>query len=1013
MSESDPLVDEIVDRALGVPIAEREGYIEKACAGDAQLRQTVTAMILAHEQAGVLLGKGLAARRQAEPSSALPGAEKEGDQIGRYKLLQKIGEGGCGAVYMAEQQEPVQRLVALKIIKLGMDSKQVVARFEAERQALALMDHPNIAKVLDGGTTRTGRPFFVMELVKGISITRFCDQRQLDTRQRLDLFVQVCRAIQHAHQKGVIHRDIKPSNILVADHDGVPVPKVIDFGIAKATTGQTLTNKTLFTAFEQFIGTPAYMSPEQAKLSGLDIDTRSDIYSLGVLLYELLIGNTPFDSKQLVRAGLQEVCRIIREQEPPRPSTRLSTLAYAEQSTVARHRQCEPPKLVSLLRGDLDWIVMKTLEKDRNRRYETANGLARDIERHLNNEPVAARPPSATYRLQKLVRRHKVGVAAAGAVLGALVLGLGLSAWLFTRERATRKQVSAEAQKSRQVVRFLRDMLAGVGPSAAKGKDTALLREILDKTASRITTELTNRPDVDAELRLIMSRTYDELGDYTNALTMVREALRLRRSLYPNGHPGVAQALNNLSIILQDHGDLEGAEAAEKEAVAICRRFAAADPAELGKSLVNLANVLEARGDLPGAEAAAREGLAFARKAHPHAHSDLVGALSTLANVLGDTGNLDENERLNREALAMVKALEGEVHPTVARLTGNLAITLLIQQRDLAAAEAMQREALALNRKLYGEVHPAVAEALGNVGTVLMEEGEVEEAERSYRQALEMRRKLFSGHHPDVILSLEQLAQLYVVRNDLAEGEKALEEVLALQQQAFGEEHPEIASSLHGLAIVHGKRGDIAGSNALEQRALAMRKRLYPAEHLAIAESLNQLGTLAAAGGELDQASSLLGQALAVLGKLQRTNTFDAGSVLWTLGWVRQQAGDINSRSLCQQAVSVAIQDANRTRILTGAIYDLVDLLEVQGKCAEAEPLLSEAWTCWEKCPVPEKAATWKAAAAERHALFYEKWNQSAPSADRAAKANEWRGKLDALQRQGEGQAQKKVDPNP
>ncbi|HXJ74843.1 MAG TPA: serine/threonine-protein kinase, partial [Candidatus Dormibacteraeota bacterium] len=317
---------------------------------------------------------------------------------------------------MAEQEEPVRRRVALKVIKVGMDTKQVVARFEAERQALALMDHPNIAKVLDAGATEAGRPYFVMELVRGIKITEYCDQENLSTEQRLDLFIQVCQAVQHAHQKGIIHRDLKPSNILVADHDGVPVPKVIDFGVAKATTDQRLTDKTLFTAFEQFIGTPAYMSPEQARLSGLDIDTRTDIYSLGVLLYELLTGKTPLDQKELLASGLDEMRRTIREREPVRPSTRLSTMLEGELTTTAKHRRTDAPKLIHLLRGDLDWIVMKALEKDRARRYDTANGLAMDLQRYLTDEPVVARPPSKLYRFQKLARRNRLTFAAAGSV---------------------------------------------------------------------------------------------------------------------------------------------------------------------------------------------------------------------------------------------------------------------------------------------------------------------------------------------------------------------------------------------------------------------------------------------------------------------------------------------------------------------------------------------------------------------------------------------------------------------
>jgi serine/threonine protein kinase len=371
-----------------------------------------------------------------QPIFKLSRSEEEapGTIIGRYKLLEKIGEGGFGAVYVAEQREPVKRRVALKIIKLGMDTRQVVARFEAERQALAMMDHPNIAKVFDAGATDTGRPYFVMELVRGMKITEYCDKSNLSTRERLDLFIKVCQAIQHAHQKGIIHRDIKPANVLVTVNDGLPVPKVIDFGIAKATQGE-LSDKTIYTQFQQFIGTPTYVSPEQAEMTSLDIDTRSDIYALGVLLYELLTGKTPFDQQTLLNAGVEGMRRMIREWEPPRPSTRVSALHDAERTTTAKRRGVDSPKLVHLLRGDLDWIVMKCLEKDRTRRYQTANGVAMDVERYLNNEPVVACPPSQLYKFQKFVRRNKLGVAATSAVAASLLVGLGLSTWLWLKER--------------------------------------------------------------------------------------------------------------------------------------------------------------------------------------------------------------------------------------------------------------------------------------------------------------------------------------------------------------------------------------------------------------------------------------------------------------------------------------------------------------------------------------------------------------------------------------------------
>jgi tRNA A-37 threonylcarbamoyl transferase component Bud32/tetratricopeptide (TPR) repeat protein len=414
------------------------------------LRQRLEALIAAHEQQERLL-----ATDAPQPKATLklefasePVDEAVGQMLGRYKLLEKVGEGGCGVVYVAEQTQPVRRRVALKVIKLGMDTKAVVARFEAERQALAMMDHPNIAKVLDAGATETGRPYFVMELVRGIRITDYCDQNNLSTNERLDLFIQVCHAIQHAHQKGIIHRDIKPSNILVTLHDGVPVPKVIDFGIAKATEGR-LTDATVYTQLHQFIGTPAYMSPEQAEMSGLDVDTRSDIYSLGVLIYELLTGRTPFDAKELMAQGIDAMRKTIREREPERPSTKLATLQGEDLTTTARRRASEAPRLIHMLKGDLDWIVMKALEKDRTRRFDTANALAADIQRYLHSEPVVARPPTNVYRFQKLVRRNKTVFAAMGAVAAALIIGFIVSLYLFVREReAHQRALVAEKKQS-------------------------------------------------------------------------------------------------------------------------------------------------------------------------------------------------------------------------------------------------------------------------------------------------------------------------------------------------------------------------------------------------------------------------------------------------------------------------------------------------------------------------------------------------------------------------------------
>src|SRR5262252_6886141 len=432
--------------------AERAVYLDRECGGDAELQARVEALLQANDAAPL----PVAPEATVDSAHGQPEAEDDGDPTarvgallaGKYKLVEVIGEGGMGSVFMAQQTEPVKRAVAVKVIKAGMDSKVVLARFEAERQALALMDHPNIAKVLDAGTTDGGRPFFVMELVKGTPITRYCDEYKLTPRQRLELFVPVCQAIQHAHQKGIIHRDIKPSNVLVAPYDDRPVPKVIDFGVAKAA-GPSLTDKTLLTGFGTIVGTPEYMSPEQASLNNLDIDTRSDVYALGVLLYELLTGTTPVDKMSLGQAALLEVLRIVREVEAPRPSAKLSSIDTLP--SVAANRGTEPARLSRLLKGELDWLVMKALEKDRARRYDTANALARDIQRYLADEVVEARPPSAAYRVSKFVRRHKGQVLAASLVLLALVVGIvGTTLGLFEarRQEQIARDETAEKQKA-------------------------------------------------------------------------------------------------------------------------------------------------------------------------------------------------------------------------------------------------------------------------------------------------------------------------------------------------------------------------------------------------------------------------------------------------------------------------------------------------------------------------------------------------------------------------------------
>ncbi|MGD0814850.1 MAG: serine/threonine-protein kinase [Verrucomicrobiota bacterium] len=478
---------------------QRRQFLDQACGADKALRERVESLLALSQPAVDFFTECspalAAAAAETDPAHMLSAAESaveaeplESSRIGPYKLLQKLGEGGCGVVYMAEQEQPIRRRVALKIIKLGMDTKNVIARFEAERQALALMDHPNIARVLDAGATETGRPYFVMELVYGVKITDYCDQNRVSMQERLKLFIQVCNAVQHAHQKGIIHRDLKPSNIMVTMHDGVPVPKVIDFGIAKATE-QRLTDKTLFTSYAQLMGTPAYMSPEQMELSGLNLDTRSDIYSLGVLLYELLTGRTPFDTADLLKLGVEELRRTVCEREPLSPSAKLQTLNNEELTKTARMRRIEPPRLVSQLHGDLDWIVLKCLEKDRTRRYEGANALAMDIQRYLDEEAVLARPPSRLYRLQKLVRRNRVVFLFGAAAVTALLVGTIISTLMFFKEREAR---SSEARLRREAE--LRENASRVALLVTQRRfeeaDKLVTNLPLNKPSTEVSTEL-------------------------------------------------------------------------------------------------------------------------------------------------------------------------------------------------------------------------------------------------------------------------------------------------------------------------------------------------------------------------------------------------------------------------------------------------------------------------------------------------------------------------------------------
>jgi len=911
--------------ALALPPEERAACLDQACGGDSALRHRVEVLLNSHA-ADAFLEEPAAPVASHTLRIFPPVSERPGDRIGRYKLLQQIGEGGCGVVYMAEQDEPVQRRVALKVIKLGMDTKQVIARFEAERQALALMDHPNIAKVLDGGATETGRPYFVMELVRGIKITEFCDHNNLPTRERLELFMQVCRAIQHAHQKGIIHRDIKPSNILVTINDGVPVPKVIDFGIAKATQGR-LTDKTLFTAFEQFIGTPAYMSPEQAAMTSLDIDTRSDIYSLGVLLYELLTGKTPFDSKELLEAGLDAMRRTILEKEPERPSTKLSTMVEGELTITAKRHHTEPPKLLSSVRGDLDWIVMKCLEKDRARRYETANGLASDLQRHLDQEPVTACPPSNVYRFQKLVRRNKLAFAAAAAVAASLLMGLGISTWMFFQERAAKQEqarlrlqaeaqeqkAQTEAQKSDQVAEFLKEMLKGVGPSVALGRDTKMLQEILEKTVQRFDKYFTNQPEVRAELEGIIALTYWDLGEPAKSEKMYREALDIWRKLFGNEHPKVAGSLYGLGTVLEGREDAE-AEKVYREALAIRRKLLGDESPEVGDSVHRLGAMLDNQGRREEAEVLFREALTIRKKVFGNEHPKVVDSQGCLATTLYVEGKKSpaEYEAEAREILAAYKRLLGNENFSVVGSFDGLAGFLQGQGR-LAEAELLWRESLAMRRKLEGDEHPGTAFSLKNLAGVLTVEGRLAEAEPLYREALAKNKKRLGDDHPRVTEVLSDLAMMLANQGRLSEAEALLREAVA-SNQAINKKSGnavQLPSSLNNLAVVLRVQGKLTEAESTYREMLEMSKKLVSGRaEQGVASSQNELAWMLATSVDatVRDGRSAVEFAEKAVAATQRKNT----AILDTLAAAYAEAGQFERAATVQQEAIDLLPDQNQ-----------------------------------------------------------------------------------------------------
>jgi serine/threonine protein kinase len=754
------------------PADLRAAYLDQACAGNPDLRRQVEELLGAHGRAGSFLDKAAAGWNAHLPIGDLQsGAEGPGTVIGPYRLLEQIGEGGMGLVFMAEQTRPVRRRVALKVIKPGMDSRQVVARFEAERQALALMDHPHIAEVFDAGATESGRPYFVMELVKGVPITEFCDQRRLTTRQRLELFAAVCQAIQHAHQKGIIHRDLKPSNVLVTLHDTVAVPKVIDFGIAKAT-GQALTERTLFTHFAQMVGTPLYMSPEQAEMNGLDVDTRSDVYSLGVMLYELLTGSTPFEGETLTKVGQDEMRRLIRDEEPPRPSQRIHTLSAEACTTVSERRGVDGRRLGQVLRGELDWIVMKALEKDRNSRYESVSALAADVQRYLNDEAVAACPPSAGYRLRKFARRNCRTLVTVGVILVSLVAASAVSAWQAVVAREAQRQAEAdrdrfktaevqaktdrdraqaagrraaiEAAIARAVNDFLQhDLLRQVNSAPQNsdefgGNSNLTVKEALDRAASKIGERFQNQALVEAAIRMAIGEAYCSLSEHKFAVSHFEKAVALRRVSLGTNHVDTLSSMRGLARIYGEVGRSRDAVLLLEEVLEEYERLFGKDHSTTLECLSGLADACRRAGMWGRAIMLAEQVFEKRKATLGPTHPSTVGAMHTLARIYLHAGLLVESLAWHERTLAICHtsgADAGWVMTTNARALQGAG---MLEEADCQLCILIE---LARSRSDHRIRDMAVATVQNILGMNLLLQGRYIEAEQVAREALAVLKK--------------------------------------------------------------------------------------------------------------------------------------------------------------------------------------------------------------------------------------------------------------------------------
>jgi eukaryotic-like serine/threonine-protein kinase len=774
-------------------------------------------------------------------------------QIGPYRLLQVLGEGGMGEVWLAEQTKPIHRTVALKLIKAGMDTKAVVARFESERQALALMDHPNIARVFEAGATPEGRPYFVMEYVPGLPITEYCDKHRLTIAERLELFIQVCEGVQHAHQKAIIHRDLKPSNVLVLEQDNRPVPKIIDFGLAKATA-QRLTDKTMFTELGMMLGTPEYMSPEQADQTEQNIDTRTDVYSLGIILYQLLVGMLPFEG-QAPRAGtLEAILRMIREQEPPKPSTKIRSLGDTS-NALAEKRQEEPRLFARHLQGELDWITMKALEKDRARRYSSPAELGADIRRHLSDEPVLAGPPSTMYRAGKFVRRHRFGVLSAATVLSLLIVFAAAMAVQARRIAKERDRANRQAQVAQRVTNFMTNMFKVSDPSAARG-NTITAREILDKGSAQIEAGLSKDPEVQAQMMYVMGDVYENLGLYPHSQALLQQSLEIRQRLLGPENPDTLRSMHSLAWVLERQGRYQEAEKLDRQAIAAEQRVLGPEHPNTLAATNALAVVLRSEGHYADAEKLNRQTLEAEKRVLGPEHLNTLGTMQNLAADLDDQGKYSEAENLYRETLVVRRRVLGPEDPKTLDTMNDLGAVLNAEGR-YAEAEKLDRETLDIRRRILGPEHPSTLTVMINLAVVLQSEGHYAEAEKLNRETIEIQRRVLGPEHPDTLSTTTNLSAILTSEGRDAEAEKLDRETFAIQKRVLGPEHPSTLLTMNNLAGDLAKTHQYAEAEKLLKETLEIQRRVIGPDSPDAAISTYNLGMVAAQRGQRDKAFSL------------------------------------------------------------------------------------------------------------------------------------------------------------